>query len=573
MLMNLLNMLIPQRNNTHKKIFIKHTMSIELKKQLSSTFTGELIIERDKLAEYANDASIFAITPLLVARPKNVSDIKNLVLAIKNLRKKHPLLSITARAAGTGMAGGALTESVVLDIKTLNNIKKVTEDFAILEPGVYFRDFEKATLAINRIMPSFPASKNLCATGGMVNTNASGERTLRYGSTEHYVENLKLVLSDGNEYSFGPLSKKELDEKMSLKTFEGDLYRKVYNLVEENYDAIKKAKPKVSKNSTGYALWNVWDRNIFDMTKLFVGSEGTLGITTEIKFGLVEPEPISKLLVIFVNDLTVLPKLVAAILKHKPASFESYDDNTFKFAVRFLPDLVKSLKAKGFFSLLVRFIPEFLMILKGGVPKLVLLAEFTGTDKNIVVERTEQAQKSIASFGLKSNIASSKEEMEKYWTIRHESFNLLRHHGGKKHTAPFIDDIIVSPENLPEFLPRLNTLMREYNLTYTVAGHIGEGNLHIIPLMDLHKKREREIIFELAQKVFDLTFEFNGSMSGEHNDGLIRTPFLKQMYGDKIYHLFEEVKIIFDPENIFNPGKKVFANDISYVKDHIDKVY
>ena len=166
------------------------------------------------------------------------------------------------------------------------------------------------------------------------------------------------------------------------------------------------------------------------------------------------------------------------------------------------------------------------------------------------MERAKRAEESIAAFKVDSKIASSKEDMEKYWTVRHESFNLLRNHGGKKHTAPFIDDIIVAPEYLPEFLPRLTALMNEYKLTYTIAGHIGEGNLHIIPLMDLHLARERDIVLELGKKVFDLTFEFKGSMSGEHNDGIIRTPFLRQMYGDEIYHLFEEVKNIFDPLHI-----------------------
>lgn len=545
----------------------------DTKELLSKTFKGELLVDEKTRTEYAHDASIFEVTPQIIARPHDIEDIKNLVKNVNELHKENKEVSITARAAGTGMAGGALTESIVLDVKTLNHIKEVNDRFAIVEPGVYFRDFEKATLAINRIMPSFPASKNLCAVGGMVNTNASGEKTLSYGSTEHYVQNLKVVLSDGNEYSFGPITKPELDEKLNLQTFEGDLYRKVYNLVETNYDIIKSAKPRVSKNSTGYALWNVWDRTTFDMTKLFVGSEGTLGITTEIKFGLVQPEPISKLLVVFINDLSILPSLVNKVREHKPAAFESYDDNTFKFAIRFLPDLVKSLKAKGVFSLLIRFIPEFLMIMKSGIPKLVLLAEFTGTDEQTVDERVKKAQESIALFNINSKIASTKEDMEKFWTVRHESFNLLRNHGGKKHTAPFIDDIIVAPENLPEFLPRLTKLMNEYKLTYTIAGHIGEGNLHIIPLMDLHEERERDIILELGQKVFDLTFEFEGSMSGEHNDGLIRTPFLKQMYGEHVYRLFEDVKNIFDPEHIFNPGKKVFAHDIKYLKDHIDRVY
>ncbi len=546
---------------------------MNLKQSLESTFKGELLDTQADLVARANDASIFELMPRLVARPQNTDDIKAIVRFVSEHKKDDPSISLTARAAGTGMAGGALTESIVLEMGNLNAIKEVTAEHAIVEPGVFFRDLEQATLAKNRIMPAYPASKSICSVGGMVGTNAGGEKTLNYGSTERYVQNLKVVLADGNEYSFGPLSKTELDQKMTMQTFEGEVYRRVYNLIEANYDVIAQAKPRVSKNSTGYALWNVWDRTTFDLTKLFTGSEGTLGITTEITFGLVEPRPASKLLVVFIKDLAILPNLVKKILIHKPETFESYDDNTFKFAVRFFPDIAKSLKARGLATLAFRFLPEVMMILRGGVPKLVLLAEFVGTTEVEATEQAIRAQKDIEEFAVKSKITTSKEDAEKFWTIRHESFNLLRHHGGKKRTAPFIDDIIVSPEYLPEFLPRLTKLMNEYNLTYTIAGHIGDGNMHIIPLMDLRNARERDIILELGEKVFDLTFEFKGSMSAEHNDGLIRTPFLRQMYGDTIYRLFEETKNIFDAQNIFNPGKKVFGNDMTYIKEHIDRVY
>lgn len=545
---------------------------VELRASLRNLFRGELLDDSETLAKNANDASIFEFIPLLVARPSDVQDIQTLVLALSATEDFTSSLSITPRAGGTGMSGGALTESIVLDVVHLNKIKEVTDSYAVVEPGVFYRDLEKETLARNRVMPTYPASKNICAVGGMVGTNASGEKTLNYGSTDRYVKNLKVVLSDGNEYSFGPLTQTELEQKMKLNTFEGELYKKVYDLIEKNYEAIQNARPHVSKNSTGYALWNVWDKKTFDLTKLFVGSEGTLGVTTEITFELIEPKPKSKLLVIFIKDLSILPALVQKILAHKPESFESYDDNTFKFAIRFFPDIVKSMKA-GLFSLAYRFLPEFSMVLRGGVPKLVLLAEFTGTDDAEIISRAEAAQKDIASFKLETKITKTKEDADKYWTIRHESFNLLRHHGGKKRTAPFIDDLVVDPQKLPEFLPRLTAIMDEYKLVYTIAGHIGDGNFHIIPLMDLRKERERAIITELAQKVFTLTFEFGGSMSGEHNDGIIRTPFLKQMYGEQIYHLFEKTKNIFDPKHIFNPGKKVFGENLDYIEKHIDRVY
>ncbi len=535
-------------------------------------FEGEILSDSANLVRYENDTSLFELRPALAVKPKGVDDIKKLVSFVSNKKNEDPSLSLTARAAGTGMAGGALNDSIVVDVCNMNRIKSVTTARAIVEPGVFYRDMDAETQKLGVIMPSFPASRNLCAVGGMTGTNASGEMTLTYGSTDRWVKRLKVVLSDGNEYEFGALTPAEIEEKKKLPTFEGDIYRHMHELLEKNYDLIKNAKPKVAKNSTGYALWNVWDRKTFDLTKLFTGSEGTLGIFTEIEFALIKPKKHRKLLVLFLRDLNKLSEVVTKVLIHKPETFESYDDHTFQFAIRFFPDIVKSLKT-GIFSLGLSFIPEAIMILRGGFPKLVLLAEFTGDTEEEANHKANLAFEDLKGFHAPMEIMRTQKDAEKFWTIRHESFNLLRKHGGTDKTAPFIDDIIVAPEKLPLFLPKLAEVMSEYKLTYTIAGHIGDGNLHIIPLMNLRRARDRDIVMELSQKVFDLVFSFGGSMSAEHNDGLVRTAYLRQMYGDEVYRLFEETKKIFDPKNIFNPGKKVFGKDLAYIKEHIDKVY
>lgn len=538
----------------------------------SAGFEGEILSDGANLIKYENDTSLFELRPALAVKPKGVEDIKKLVSFVAVNKDTDASLSLTARAGGTGMAGGALNDSIIIDVVEMNHIKSVTAERAIVEPGVYYRDMDKATRELGVIMPSFPASRNICAVGGMVGTNASGEMTPTYGSTDHWVKRLKVVLSDGNEYELKALTVPELEEKKKLTTFEGEVYRRMYNLLEKNYSVIKDAQPKVTKNATGYALWKVWDRETFDLTRLFTGSEGTLGISTEIEFALIKPKQHRKLIVIFLRDFDKLSEVVARMLVHKPETFESYDDHTFQFAIRFFPDIVKSLKT-GIFKLGLSFIPEVFMVLRGGFPKLVLLAEFTGDTEEEATQKAQVAFDDLKQLPMQMEIMKTEKDAEKFWTIRHESFNLLRNHGGTDKTAPFIDDIIVSPEKLPEFLPKLAEVMNEYHLTYTIAGHIGDGNLHIIPLMNLRNARDRDIVMELSQKVFTLVFSFGGSMSGEHNDGLIRTAYLKQMYGDKIYSLFEETKNIFDPKNIFNPGKKVYGHDLAYIKEHIDKVY
>lgn len=541
---------------------------MDLAYKLKKIIKGEILNDEKSLARYSRDASLFEIKPQVVVFPKDTDDLKGLVRFVAKERKAHELIYLTPRSGGTDMTGGPLGESIIVDFtEHFNQIGEVEGKHILTDPGVFYRDFEKETLKHNLLLPSFPASREICTVGGMAANNAGGEKTLAYGKTNRYVKGLKVILSDGNEYVFKPLEEYELEAKLKLDNFEGEIYRRTYEIVNKNYDLLQGAKPKVRKNSAGYALWDVWDKETFDLTQLFVGSQGTLGLITKIKFELVETKPCSRMLVIFLRDLKPLAKLVNRILEHKPETFESYDNHTLKLAVRFLPQFARLLKG-SLFSIAWKFLPEIGMILTGGVPKLILTAEFTGESEEEVVSKVNQARESIKEFNVKSRITRTAIEIEKYRLIRRESFNLLRHKIKNKQTAPFIDDIIVPPDTLPEFLPKLEGIMKKYDLTYTIAGHVGDGNFHIIPLMNLSRKDAKEMIHKLTDEVYRLVFKYGGSMTAEHNDGLIRSPYLKMMYGEEVYKLFEEVKRVLDPDNIFNPGKKVGAS-LDYALDHL----
>ncbi len=541
-----------------------------LAEELRSILTGEVEDSETTLANASRDASIFKVTPQVVVFPQTVEDVKALVTFVTSSRDKK--LSLTARSAGTDMSGGPLNDSIIVDFtRHFSHMGEVGADFATTEPGVFYRDFEKATLEHDLLLPSYTASREICTVGGMVANNSGGEKSLRYGKTTSYVRKLRAVLSDGNEYEFGALTATELEAKKKISGFEGALYRNMYSLIESNYDLIQAARPTVHKNSAGYALWDVWDKKAgtFDLSKVIAGAQGTLCLNTHITFSLIHPKKHSKLLVIFLHDLAPLAKIITTVLRYNPESFESYDDQTLKLAIRYFPSFLSLLGASNIFSLGLQFLPELWMTVTGGLPKLVLMAEFTGDSEDEVDTALMAAHAALLPFHLKTRVTRSEQEAKKYWTIRRESFNLLRHKIKDKHTAPFIDDISVSAEKLPEFLPRLNTILSQYKLTYTIAGHIGDGNFHIIPLMDLADPKERDIIFELAEKVYKLVFEFKGSITGEHNDGIIRSPYLQQQYGPIIYKLFGETKRIFDPTGIFNPRKKIGAT-IEYARDHIE---
>lgn len=537
--------------------------------ELKKILEGEVATDEETVKKYSRDASLFEIKPEAVVFPKDSEDLKRLVRFVASKKKDLPDISISARAGGSDMTGAPLSESIIIDFtRHFNHIIEIGDrlsfegqaaGYAVAEPGVFYRDFERETLKRGYLLPTYPASRELCALGGMVANNAAGEKTLVYGKTINYVRELKVVLANGEEYVLKPLDAEALEEKKSLATFEGEIYRKVHKLIEDNYEEIKKAKPAVPKNSAGYNLWDVWDRKTFDLTKLFVGSQGTLGLITEIKFILVKPQPYSGMLVVFLKDLSHLAEIVNAVLPFGPSSFESFDDNTFRLALKFWWGFFK-LFARNPFKLAFAFLPEIFFVLLRGMPKLILLIEFEDESEEVVLGKLNELKGALAKFKVNMRLASSAAKARKFWVIRRESFSLLRKRVKGLQTAPFIDDVVVKPGVLQEFLPKLYAILNKYGFFYTIAGHIGDGNIHIIPLMKLSDEAERAKIKPAMDEVYNLVFEYGGSMTGEHNDGLIRGAYLKQMYGEKIYSFFEEVKKIFDPQNIFNPGKKIGVN-------------
>lgn len=541
-------------------------------------FTGEVLDDPATLDFYSHDASMFELRPKLVVKPKGAKDVERLVKLVAEHKKHNPTLSLTARSAGTDMSGGAINDSVIVDfLAHFNKIEKVTSTAAQVQPGVFYRDFEPQTLKHKALMPSYPASRDLASVGGMVNNNSGGEKSLQYGKTEDFVTELKFVFADGIERTVKPLTKAELSKKMNQKDFEGQVYKKLFALVDKNYEQIKAAKPHVSKNSTGYNLWDIWDRKsgIFDLTKLIVGAQGTLGFTTDIHFRLVPSSPHSGLLVLFMKDIDDLGEVIPKVMESKPATFESFDDATLFLAIRFMPSFLKLLGWKRFIHLLVTLIPDGLQLLRG-IPKLIMMVEFNGQTEDEVRGKIKALHRELNKHRARYEINGFEEDptegkSEKFWIMRRYSFQLLRSKVKDKHTAPFIDDFVVPPAHLSAFLPKLRRIIKKYKLQSTIAGHMGDGNFHVIPLMKLEDARDRRKILPAMKEVNKLVLSYGGSLSGEHNDGLVRGPWLEQMYGKEVLHLFQEAKHIMDPQGIFNPHKKATADweySFGHIRDH-----
>ncbi len=537
-------------------------MPKELLANLQNQIQGEVVCDEETLTKYSHDTSIFEIKPMAVVYPKSTLDISHIVKFVQDNKFTIPELAITPRSGGSDMTGGAIGQGLIIDVTRYLHKFEIDQDGlgAQVNPGVFYRDFEPESLKHKTIMPVYPASRELAAFGGMISNNCAGEKSLQYGQMRDFVESMRVVLANGKEYEFKELTFDQVEEiTTGSDEYLAGIYRSVRHMIEQNYEFIKSAKPKTSKNSSGYALWNVMDQDkkTFNMSQLFVGAQGTLGVVTDARIRLVKEKPFQKIITVFLPSWNKLPKLVNDILKEKPESLEVFDDTTLKLGLRFFPEIAKRI-GKPLLRFLIDFIPEFFIGMRMlGLPKLIMLIELSAETQEDLDRKILATQHSLRANKAIFRTIPTVAEAEKYFVVRRESFNLLRQKVKGKNTAPFIEDFCVQPSQLPEFLPLLLAILKKYKISVNVAGHAGNGNLHIIPLMDLKDEKERAKIPKAAKEVYDLIISFGGSITAEHNDGIMRTPFVKDMFGERTYLLFKEVKNIFDPNNIFNPGKKV----------------
>jgi len=538
--------------------------------QLRAQIDGTVHTDTQTTETYSHDASIYEISPEMVIKPAHTKDIKKIVRFVRDNKAHYPTLAITPRSAGTDMSGAAIGSSIVLDMTAhFSTLHSATTKSLHVQPGVFMRNIDPILTEKGVMLGCVPASRALCTIGGMVGNNSGGEQSLRYGNTENFVRELEVVLADGNAYTIKPLDRRALHIKMEQGDFEGELYRKLYHLIEDNYDLVRNARPHVNKNSMGYNLWSVWDRDtgVFDLTRLFTGSQGTLGVITDIKLNVVKKAKHSGLLVLYLPNIKQLGEIIKLVMEHHPATFEGFDDITFNLGIRHFSLFKAALGAKEWAkqqASLLSSVAKF----KGHVPNMVLMVEFEGDTLDEVHAKINELSNKLNGFKLKKEVAGDESASSKFWQIRRASLALLRQRIKDKYASPFIDDLTVQPQYLPEFLPRLRKIIRKYKLPATIAGHFGDGNFHIIPLMDISSPEDQAKLEPTMREIVPLVLEYKGTLAGEHNDGMVRGPWLPAVFGEEMYGIFKQTKVIFDPQNIFNPYKKTDAT-WEYSMDHI----
>lgn len=538
--------------------------------EFRDTVTGDVTTGEAIRQALSHDASIYELTPQVVIAPKNTKDIETIVSIVAQRKLSVPTLSLTPRSAGTDMSGAAIGNSVLLSMtKYFSHIEGLNDSLLHTQPGVYMRDIDALLNKNSLQLGCVPASRAICTIGGIVGNNSGGEQSLRYGNADRSVRKLDVVLADGKAHHFEPLSKRQLQQKMKEKSFEGTLYSRLYTLIEANYDRIKNARPHVNKNSMGYNLWDVWDRDteIFDLTKLFTGSQGTLGIVTDITIATVPKAPYSGLVLAYLPSIRRLGDIIKTVMAHHPATFEGFDDITFNLGIRYFKTFRKQLGTREYLrqqAHLLKSVAQF----KGHLPNILLMIEFDGQSQQDIDRKIEAMRTALHRYRVKTDSMGDSQSSAPFWQIRRAALSLLRNQVKGKYASPFIDDMTVQPRYVPQFIPELRKVIRKYKLPATIQGHFGDGNFHIIPLMNITGTRDQAKLEPVMRELVPIVLKYGGTMAGEHNDGMVRGPWLPAVFGKEVYALFREVKEIFDPLYIFNPHKKTDAS-WEYSMNHV----
>ena len=507
---------------------------------------GEVRFDDLSRALYSTDASVYQIQPAGVVIPRSREDLRRVVDACRKHR-----CSITMRGGGTSQAGQAIGAGVVVDTsKYFNRILEVNpqERWARIEPGIVLDDLNAAMAPHKlRFAPDI-SSASRATVGGMLANNSAGARSVVYGKTIDHVTDLHVLLADGTLAWCRPLKKAELESASSGDSLEAACYREVRRLSTEHAAEIARRYPRVVRRVGGYNLDEFVDpARPFNLAKLVVGSEGTLGIVVEARVGLVPLPAARAVLAIQFDDLLDALGATPAILRHGPSAVEAMD--------AFILNHTK-MNAD-----LHRLRQTFVT----GEPAALLCVEFVGDDTAALVTRIDALEADLQRQGMsvRCHRAIEPAAQQAIWHVREAALGLSMSMKGDAKALSFVEDAAVPPDRLRDYIRDLLALVARHGTVAGVYAHASVGCLHVRPVIDLKTGEGVRTFESIASETADLVLAYGGALSGEHGDGLVRSPFMERMFGAELYGAFRQIKRTFDPDGLFNPGKIVDAPPIA----------
>ncbi len=530
------------------------TISADLiERDLRSIIRGDIEFDPISRCLYATDAGLNQVQPLGVVSPRDTEDVIRLV-AYADERG----LSLVPRGMGSGLAGGAVGAGIQVDFtRYMNSILEVASDgsWARVQPGVVMASLNQHLETYGTFFAPDPSSENYCSLGGMIGTNSSGARTVAYGGTKDHVLALEVVLADGSVFSARPhaTDSPQLTALLASKTVAGRAFAAIVPELLDKRDAIAGGMPRVVKNCSGYRVETVLGAGVpvagealpndpgppavVHLHKMFVGAEGTLGLVTEATLNLVPLPAVRGIAMAYFPSVFASGEAVPEILALSPTAVEIMDS-------RFLA--------------LVRKHDSRVDAMLPDRTDTALLIEFEGEDEGELDEKFAGLCRHLdTAAALKVVRAASAAEADRLWTVRKSAVALALRMPGPRRALPFIEDVTVHPTEVPGYVDFLQRLFDREGVDAVMYGHVGDGNIHTRPLLDPKDPGDLQTVQRLYDEVSAYVITIRGTMSGEHGDGLLRTPYIRQMYGDEIYTLFEGIKNAFDPRGVMNPGKKV----------------
>ena len=510
-----------------------------IERDLRSLLAGDVEFDAITRHLYATDAGLNQIVPLGVVSPRDAEDVVLLV----EYASKHGI-PLVPRGMGSGLAGGAVGAGVQVDFtRYMHNIIEIADDgsWARVQPGLVMAVLNEHLEPRGVFFAPDPSSENYCSLGGMIGTNSSGARTVAYGGTKDHLLAADVVLAGGESFHASALPKDsaELAGLLGGTSTAGKAFAQVLPLLEDKAAAITGSMPRVVKNCSGYRIETIFSGDTVNLQKMFVGAEGTLGLVVEAKLNLVPLPKKRNIAMAYFPSVFAACETVPGILALSPSSVEIMDSHFLTFV-------------RGHYSQVDAMLPAKV--------DTALLIELEGKDDDELdqgLTALEQHLSTSAASQVKR--AASAAEQDLLWTVRKSAVPLLLRMPGPRRATPFIEDVTVHPDELAGYIDFLQKMFTRRGIDAAIFGHAGDGNVHCRPMLDPKNAEDLRSLQGIYDEVSDYVLSVRGTMSGEHGDGLLRSPYVRRMYGDEIYGIFETVKKAFDPLEILNPGKKIVS--------------
>ncbi len=504
-------------------------------RQLKRTLgPGNVLTNWSALHAYSSDASPYAITPTAVALIKNSEHAE---LAAQICRSCG--VPIHPRGGGSGLAGGALGAGIIFDFTGMNRISRidVAGMTADVEAGLLLDELNERLAPMGLMFAPDPSSGDTCRIGGMLANNASGPRSVKYGLTSDNVEMLDILLPDGNQFRIEDVKVGSEACKQLFSSYRP--FEVIYRIITANADLIESRFPRLCKNSSGYNLLAVADKlkeGIFSLSRLFIGSEGTLGMFLGARLKLTKKPTAKVTLQIFFDSIDEAGEAVIELLTTCPAALEIIDGSTMDLIGRSRFDIPGSAEA----MLIVAY------------------------DEPSFDEKIETARGMTSSFKLSSDIFVEADQQRQceLWKARKSIVPTLYKREGRAKPFGFIEDIEVPVERVAQIVRFVDRLFKDEGLTAGIYGHIGDGNMHLRPVIDMSTSAGLKLVRRLYDQVYGEVISLGGSTTAEHGDGRLRAPMVRRMYGAELYHLFEKIRQELNPEQSINPN--IVLSDIPF---------